>query len=127
MKLRVMVVLEGEDTHAGGVVRVRVVVMMVGKVKISQLVLPSWISHVLQAWNGVEGTILIRNYCWRSGAALLLIIRSRLYILDSRFYLKKHSTCFAAFGGTLHFQFRYAIWYAFIKQFGNKIILDNTE
>lgn len=31
-----MVVLEGEDTHAGRVFRVKVVVTMVGKVKIGQ-------------------------------------------------------------------------------------------
>lgn len=41
MKLCVVVVLGGEDTHAGRVVRVRAAVVMVGKAKISQLVPPS--------------------------------------------------------------------------------------
>lgn len=59
MKLCVMVVLQGEDAHPGMVFRVRLVLMMVVKVEVGWLGLPSQISCVLQAWDEVEGNILI--------------------------------------------------------------------
>lgn len=54
-----MVVLQEEDTHSGTVFRVRLVLMMVVKVEVGWLALPSRISCIPQAWSEVKGNILV--------------------------------------------------------------------